>query len=474
MKRLNYLPIAILTIAPVTAFAHKVPYGASHCAMSEVEADFEEIPLCSEEEKEKSAALAFCAFTGRRDAENCAESVVNNGMADAAAKCVDEAMQAKVDRRDQLVGHKKGGNHGSPADGYWHTQYEYSKEDGWHRHDWSAIARDKAGIENGVVRVEAAKRASAKNKSTTETSTSTSFMGKFLLSIGLRGIGGVDHEAGVDHTNTNGSSTENGPISEADAKAEYKAGYERGYALPNITSVNPDIVCERGKPNCGNALGETIPNNDKPVEAKKPDNNQPSGSPGNSSGGGSSGGKDSVTPTPILTPSRDKSTTDVAPKPDLPDVYVGEAPSVTKPGEILANFDQEDLNNPVSRCLMEELKEQVSKDMNRTYDPNSPGLTPAQRKKEAEGLLRKGICDTKFYGPLYCQKHKMMRLTTTEAQDLPEEDKTDFFKELQELGKFNFGNPADHEDRTPIDFSRIPKSDPNTPAFKPIVIPGRG
>jgi hypothetical protein len=46
----------------------------------------------------------------------------------------------------------------------------------------------------------------------------------------------------------------------------------------------------------------------------------------------------------------------------------------------------------------------------------------------------------------------MMKLTSTKSQNRPEEDKTDQFNELQELGKYNFENSADFEDRTPIDF----------------------
>jgi hypothetical protein len=179
MKRLVYLPIAILASIPVTGFAHKVPYGNIYCALSEEEAEFEQIRLCTQEEKDKSAATAFCTFMGRSDLENCAESITSHGMADAAQKCVDEALQNQIDFKDELVGHKVGGGKDSGSNGHWHTDYRYSKEEGMHRHDWSEAAREKAGAEYATARVKQAKEASATNKTTSESTTNWNVGGVF-------------------------------------------------------------------------------------------------------------------------------------------------------------------------------------------------------------------------------------------------------------------------------------------------------
>lgn len=73
IKRLDFLPIAILAIAPFTAFAHKVPYVDATCAVDEDQAAYEQIPFCSEEEKEKSAATAYCKFMGHPPLASCVE-----------------------------------------------------------------------------------------------------------------------------------------------------------------------------------------------------------------------------------------------------------------------------------------------------------------------------------------------------------------------------------------------------------------
>jgi hypothetical protein len=471
MKRINYLPIAILAIAPVTAFAHKVPYGASHCAMDDEQAEYEQIPLCTEEEKEKASATAYCKFMGHPDFQKCAQSLVSHGMAEAAGRCAEEALQKQIDLKDELIGHKTGGTAGS-ENAYWHLEYRYSKENGWHRHEWSEAARDQAGAEYGTTAVRQAKERSAVNSTTSESANTYNVGGLFKVSIGIGST--VDHEVSGNKGGEKKETTQRGPLTQAEIDKVYKEAYDKAYADPNRTNVNPNIMCVKDEPKCGSSFSRDIVNEDyKPQGGSKTGDNQSSGSSSSSSSSSSRSRDDKNTPPPP--PS--KSTGENVPNRDheKPNVYAGDPSPVTKPGEILASYDQDDLLiSPISQCLMEELKEQVSKDMNRTYDPNSPGLTAAQRKKEAEGLLRKGICDAKFFGPLYCQKHKMMKLTTTKAQDLPEEDKTDLFKELQDLGKFNFGNPADYQDTTPIDFNRIPKTDPNTPTFKRIAIPGRG
>lgn len=476
MKQLNYLPIAILAIAPVTAFAHKVPYGGSHCAMSEEQAAYEEIPLCTEEEKEKASATAYCKFMGHPALSSCVEGIVSHGMAEAAGRCAEEALQKQIDLKDELIGHKTGGTAGS-ENAYWHLEYRYSKENGWHRHEWSEAARDQAGAEYGTTAVRQAKERSAVNSTTSESTTNWNIGGLFKTIFGVSKVAEVGAEVNGSHGGGKTSSVEKGPLTQEEIDKVYKEAYDKAYADPNRTNVNPNIMCVKDEPKCGSSFSRDIVNEDyKPQGGgTKTGDNQSSGGSSGNTGGSTSGGQSGGNKNPSTPPSKSTTEVDVKIEHKPSGTFAGDPTPVTKPGEMIASFDNNDLvSSPLSSCLMDELKEQVSKDMNRTYDPNSPGLTAAQRKKEAEGLLRKGICDTKFFGPLYCQKHKMMKLTTTEAQDLPEEDKTDLFKELQDLGKFNFGNPADYQDTTPIDFNRIPKTDPNTPTFKPIAMPGRG
>lgn len=477
MKNLKYVPLAFLALVPVSAFAHRVPYGGATCAVDEEQAAYEGIPLCTEEEKEKSSATAYCKFMSHPNLANCVEGITSHGLAEAAGKCADRALQRQVDIRDELVGHKTGGAP-STSDGYWHLEYRYSKEDGWHRHDWGVTARDKAGREYGITAVRQAKEASAVNKKTDGKTKSIGVGGSFKAAIGLGPAASVDHEVNANHTSGNNSEVESGPLSQADIDKAYDEGYSIGYTNPNLTDVGPDILCEKNKPKCGSSFSRDIINEDY-YESQggnaATDNKSNGGSnvkPSGSTSGSQSGGSKNPTPPP------GKSTAET----DVIDYtpagsYAGDPAPVTKPGEMIASYDQDALiNSPISQCLMEELKEQVSKDMNKRYDPNGPNLTPGQRRKEAQGLLRQGICDAKFYGSLYCQKYKIMKLTGNMVQDPQQPDKTTLFEQLQELGKYNFGNPADYEDKTPIDFNRLPKgpmASPDAPATKPIALPGR-
>jgi hypothetical protein len=127
-------------------------------------------------------------------------------------------------------------------------------------------------------------------------------------------------------------------------------------------------------------------------------------------------------------------------------------------------------DSSLSRCLVEKVIEQLSRDKDKTYNPDGAELTWEEQEKQAKDLLSKGICDLDYYGPAFCQKHKMFELTGNYMQDPPKE-KTIDFEALQDLSTINYGNPADHKGTGPIDFNRIPKTDPNPPAFKPTVVP---
>ncbi|HYX34467.1 MAG TPA: hypothetical protein VE954_15285 [Oligoflexus sp.] len=469
MKRLAYLPLAILSIMPVTGFAHKVPFGAAHCANTDEEADVEEIPLCAEEEKETAAATAFCLFTSRTDITNCTARLLNFGMAESAGKCVDEALQNLVDLKIELHGHKVGGGPTSTEGGYWHLEYRYSKQDGWHRHDWGAAARDKAGRENGTAAVREAKDSAAGIKTTTEAASETSFLGKFGLDFGIKGAANLAHEAGVDHRTSKGTSVETGPIGDKEAKKIYDVAYKLGAANPNVTTVSPDIMCEKDQPKCGSSFSRDIINEDFIPKPKKSDEkSSDTGSKDDSKcTSHCSSDKSSKSPPP---PS---SNSDKTGKIDHKFVgsYAGDPSPVTKPGEMLASYDQVGLN-PVEKCLFETYKEQVSRDTNKSYNPDGPNKTTEQRKKEAQGLLRKGICNAKYFGPAFCQKHKTFKLTGGQMQD-PQDEKTTKLDELKDLEKMDFGNPKDYEDKTPIDFSHTPKTSPDDSDDKIIVRPGR-
>ncbi|WP_141731575.1 hypothetical protein [Oligoflexus tunisiensis] len=447
MKRLVYVPIAILAFAPVTGFAHKVPYGASHCANTEEHADADGIPICTQEEKEEATATAFCKITGRPDVKNCSESIVRHGMAEAAGKCVDKARQEQVDLRDELIGHKTGGG-GSATAGYWHTEYRYSKEEGMHRHEWSEAARKKAGMEYGTYAVESAKKASAVNKTTTESTTTTAVFGKFLSQIGLSGLSSVDMEAGADHSNSNGKTTESGPLSEQRAKEIYAEAYAEAKANPNLTTVNPDIMCVKDEPKCGSSFSRDIPNEDYQPQPKKPEEK----SSNNDSKSSSSSKKDEGTNHKTPSSSSNSGKTGDTIEHTHVGSYAGDPSPVTKPGEMLANYDQENFNNPVARCLLESFKREVSKNKDKTYNQDGFNKSEEERKKEAAALLKKGICDTTFYGPLYCQKFKTDKLTGEHMQDPVEENST-LLDEIK--GHVDYGDPSENLDNTPIDFSNI-------------------
>ncbi|WP_141733757.1 hypothetical protein [Oligoflexus tunisiensis] len=458
MTRLTYLPIAILALTPVAGFAHKVPYGASHCANTEEQANAEEIPICTQEEKEEAAATAFCKFTGRPDLKNCVESIVKHGMAEAAGKCVDEAVQKQVDLREELVGHKIGGG-GSATDGYWHVDYKYSKQEGLHRHDWSEGARDLAGRDAGTLAVRQAKESAAVNKTTTETATTTSAFGKFLTQVGLSGLSSVDVEAGADHSRSNGTTTEKGPLTDAQAKEAYAKAYKAAYDNPNLTKVNPDIMCEKDEPNCSSSFSRNIPNEDYTPQPKKPEE-KPSSNANKSSSSSKGDDGNNNHKTPSSSPSKSDKTGEVK---EHHNTYAGDPSPVTPPGEMLATYDHENFNNPVAKCLFESFMKEVSKDNDKTYNEDGFNKSAEERKKEAAALLKKGVCDTSFYGTAYCQKFRQDKLTTEHMQDPVDEDKSTLFDEIQDMGHIDFGNPKDDLDKTPIDFSKI-KQLPTNPA----------
>jgi hypothetical protein len=464
MKKLSLIPLAVLAISSAEAFAHKVPYGSSHCANNAEEAAEEGTKTCSEEDKVKGQATAFCKFTGRIDVENCAEAVVRNGMAEAAGKCVDLALQRQVDIRDELLGHKTGGGSLS-SEGHWHAEYRYSKEEGLHRHDWSKGARDKAGAEYGTYRVDEAKRNSSTNKTTNGTNTSSKFWGDFKAKIGIGGgaLGGAEGGTGVDYTTGKSSTTESGPLTDQQIKEVYNKAYEIAYQNPNLTKVNPDIMCEKGKKFCSTSFSRDYVNEDyQPqanTEARKPSSSN--GSSGSSGRNTSSGGTDTGTKAPAPSPS--KSTTDV----EIPSTdggkWAGDPTPVTKPGEMIANYGQEGLHDPIENCLFESFKETASRDDNKTFDQDGSNKSMEARKKEAEDLLEKGICDESFYGPAYCRKYKTMKLTGEFIPGSDPEDTT-VFDALLDKGHIDFANPDDIHEKAGIDLSRI-KSPVKAPVF---------
>jgi hypothetical protein len=464
MKNLIFLPVALLVVAPPMALAHRVPYVDAICALDEDQAEYEEIPLCSEEEKEKSAATAFCRFIGHTALESCVEGITSNSMAEAAGKCVDEALQQQIDIQIELIGHKTGNTRGS-SDGYWHTDYKYSKEDGYHRHDWSKGARDKAGMEYGTAAVMNAKNRSSVNKSVSESS-KTWNVGGVVKSIFGGKDAQIDMEANGSHGGENKATTEKGPLTQAEIDQIYNDAKKLGEENPSLSNVGPDILCESGKPKCSTSFSRDYANEDyKPQSGAKKEDSNSSGDD-KTSGDKNGGNKNS----PPLPPSKSKDDMGVKIKDSAPQRYAGDPARVTKPGEMLATWDETMTDSSLARCLLEKVVEQMSQDKDKTYSPDGAELTSEEQEKKAEDLLKKGICDEKFYGPAFCQKHKMFDLTGNYMQD-PLKEKTIDFEALQDLSTINYGNPADHKNTRPIDFNRIPKTDPNPSAFKPAVVP---
>jgi hypothetical protein len=464
MKSLNYFPIAILAFLPVTGFAHKVPYGTAHCANSEEQAEAEAIPLCTQEEKEEAAATAFCKFTGRSDLKNCVENIVIHGMAEDAGKCVDEAVQKQVDLREELTSHKIGGG-SSATDGYWHVDYKYSKEEGWHRHDWSEGARDLAGRDAGTTAVRQAKESAAVNKTTTESTTTTNVIGKFLTEIGLSGVAGVEIEAEAGHTKANGKTIESGPLTEQKAKEVYDKAYKAAYDNPNLTKVNPDIMCEKNKPKCSSSFSRDLDNEDYQPQPKKTEEKSSNNNENKSTS--SSKRDEGNHKTPSSSSNSDKTGSTI--EHTHVGSYAGDPSPVTKPGEMLATYDQENLNDPVTRCLFESFKKKVSQDTTKNYNSDGFNKSAEERKKEAEDLLKKGICDTNFYGPAYCQKFKTDKLTTEYGQD-PFEGKSSLFDAIKGMGHIDLGDPRDELGKAPIDFTKtrpLPTNPSDQLPFKP-------
>jgi hypothetical protein len=465
MNNLSLLSLALLVVAPPMALAHKVPYIDAKCALDEDQAEYEEIPLCSEEEKEKSAATAFCRFIGHTAFESCVEGIASQGMAEAAGKCVEESLEKQIRPEDALLAHKVGGTGGAEG-AHWHTNYKYSKDDGLHRHDWSEAARDQAGRQYGMALVRDVKEKSVVNKTTNETSTNWNIGGVFKSIFGVSRVAELDIEANANQGGGKNSSIEKGPASQAELDKAYKEGYDIAYADPNRTNVSPNITCESGKPKCSTSFSRDYVNEDyKPQGGAKTDDGNPSSSSSDKASGDKRGGNKNSPPPP----SKSKDEMGVKIKDSAPQKYAGDPATVTKPGEMLATWDETMTDSSLARCLLEKVVEQMSQDKDKTYSPDGAELTWEEQEKKAQDLLKKGICDEKFYGPAFCQKHKTFELTGNYMQDPPKE-KTIDFEALQDLSTINYGNPADHKNTRPIDFNGSSRpTRPARPSHLPVV-----
>jgi hypothetical protein len=148
--------------------------------------------------------------------------------------------------------------------------------------------------------------------------------------------------------------TEKGPLTQAQIDKTYKEAYENAYANPNKTNVNPDIMCEKGQPKCSTSFSRDYANEDyKPQGGTKTGDNQSSGGSSGNTGGSTSGGQSGGNKNPTTPPS--KSTTEVEVDIDHTPAgtFAGDPTAVTKPGEMIASFDNNDLvSSPISRCLM--------------------------------------------------------------------------------------------------------------------------
>ncbi|WP_141731410.1 hypothetical protein [Oligoflexus tunisiensis] len=353
-------------------------------------------------ESDRVAAMAFCKLGGYENAVDCASDVLNKGLVDAAKGCINKLDSFIHNPKINPVAHKLGGAT-SPSGGVWHFDYRESKDDGVHRHAYSDQQRDIAGRTFAAAQLELEK-ARRSVKSTTESNTTISGANLGIdgsVSVGVPGGGpGVTlgGSAGVNGGSEKGTSTEKGPLSQKESDELWKKYYEMGKADPQKAGFEPDILCMRNEKNCLTSSGKVIPNPSYvPDTASKKEEEK--------TGSSSSSHKSTDTSSPKTpSPSRNDdfgggSSIEVTDGGH----WAGE-PSKPSDGSMWVDFNQEDPgNDPMAKCIFDAHMEQVKHGSDKTYsDGSADTRSEAARKRDAESLLKRGICDEKYYGREYC------------------------------------------------------------------------
>lgn len=353
-------------------------------------------------ETDRTAALNFCRVGGYKNSVACASDILKKNLVDEALAC----LQSVEENVDEILpyAHSIGGS--SSGGGIWHQDYRFSNEDGWHRHDYSDELRDTAGKTYAVTQIELEKKTRALNSVSTTTGTSKETARGVDASAGIKDIVDVAGNRVITDGSNKSSVFESGPLTQSEISTIEKSAYSVGHSDPQIVGLSPNIICWQNDPDCLASSGKKVKNT-----SYVPENNS-----NKSSGSNKSPSHDRKSPTPSKEsnnspqPSKSTSSNNVGPSPIKSTDgghWAGE-PTPERPGELWVNVSPDaPVREPMANCLAMSYAKKLGKDRDKNYDQQGDDRrTDAEKKRDAEAGLKKGFCDTKYYGQDYCENWK--------------------------------------------------------------------
>ncbi len=379
-------------------------------------------------ESDRVAAMNFCKIGGYENPVDCASDILDKGLADASRACMEKLQSYINDPAINPVASKLGGA-STVSGGVFHFDYCESMEDGVPRHAYSDVQRDLAGRPLATSHVDMEKRKrevdSRSESHSSNSSGSAGVNGSVTVGVPVSGPSvTLGAEAGVSGGSEHGTTTQKGPMTQKEIDTQWKKWYEIGKADPQKAGFEPDILCYRNEKDCLTSSGEKVRNTsyqpDAPAKKEESSNKSESSSKPaykGSENDNSHRNPSSSDPSPsdgggTITSSHGGS-------------WAGE-PSKSGDGSVWADFGQEvPDNDPMAQCIFDAHKEKVKDSANKSWDTGGGADTrsDAQKKRDAESLLKKGICDEKYFGRDYCANWKKKREMIDSAPDVLDEQK---------------------------------------------------
>jgi hypothetical protein len=377
---------------------------ASKCYASTPEANSLRGETPNTPETDRTAALTFCRMGGYVNTVDCAKDIIDKGLADDATNCLNSFQRAS--KKFDLVSHQIGS--AAVGKGYWHENYETSKDEGTHRHGYSEPLRKAAANKFIAEQIAYERERRALNSHSTSTSTTENTARGIEGNVGdSRGIVGINGSRTVENGSDKTTTFETGSLTQSEIKEikDWAGPYARNN--PSVAGYVPDIFCKIDEPYCKNAKGEQLPNPSYQPQIKKPEPKKEESRPTPPPSKRSSDNNDSHD-----TPTRSASdNTDNNLVVGNGGIWAGE-PSKPSDGSVWADFGQDEPgNNPLGNCIFNAHREKIEHGTDKTYDNggNADTRSEAQKKRDAEALLKKGICDEKYFGRDYCSNWKKRR-----------------------------------------------------------------
>lgn len=379
MKRL-----AILTLISTPAFGHLVPYDSKAF-----------LDLAKGNPENANYIAHFCSLAAN-SVEECLERLIVAKGEDAAETCGREIHEIDIDLKKEM--HLVGVLEGVPLSGHPHTDYAYSKADGWHRHGYTDGTRLTGGRIHGSFFVQQ-ERANAVKQQETVSSGKESVGGVSGSLVGGGEKLGAKVEVGIEgkseHTTSAGSSTVVGGLNGTQIAKAYNEGFKTAWANPWAAKVAPDIVFTKGKDSAVGSDGKTYKNDPKSDVPELPKDQLKDEGPVSVSNP-----KDEKIPT--SGPLHPTSPT-FNPPPSDKGASIDASTSTDGSWALIAPAQSGELT-PIQTCYEIEMAKIKKKEMIQTVDGDE--LTYAQRKERAEENLSLGVCDDSFFGEEFCRDWK--------------------------------------------------------------------